>query len=77
MKGCFGEALSLSFLGEIKEREAIKPSRLGVPDTKAEVKGKDSEKYMILSCWNLHIGLPKCLLFRPSGFDGQRTTWNE
>lgn len=75
-KGCFGKAL-FPFLAEIKEREAIKTSRLGVPDTKAEVKGKASEKYMTLSCLNLHIGLPKSVTFGPGGFDGQGTTWNE
>lgn len=67
----------VSFLGEIKEREVIKPSKLRVPDTKAEVKGKASEKHMTLSCLNLHIALPKFLSFGPDDFDGQGTTWNE
>lgn len=71
------EKLSFSFLDDIKEREVIKPSRSGASETKAEVKGKASEKYMILSCLNLHIGLPQSLSFGPGGFNGQGTTRNE
>lgn len=71
------EKLSFSFLDEIKEGETIKPSRLGIPGTKAEVKGKTSEKYITFSCLNLHINLPKSLSFGPGDFNQQGTTWNE